>query len=161
MQTQMMAMRGTSQNVSVVAGATTTVTIDIPVGTIELDVSVKPLPSATVNAAQVFLFRGSVQFPNGRVLLDNFFQSGLEGMKFWLGATMTAPLVYDQLMAQTYSVCGIPITGNLMDPKFQQRIQENMELLKVYCKTVQLPAAPTTQAFELDLPSMTPLPPPS
>jgi hypothetical protein len=152
-----MGMRGTSQQVAVVAGQTITVTIDIPVGSVELDVTVKPLPNQTVNVAQVVLFKGTIQFANAKLVLDNVMQAGVEGMKFWMAAAPQT-IVFDQLLAQTYSACGIPITGNMTDPKFAQRLQENMDLLKVYCKPITLAAAPAQQTLELDLPAMVPLP---
>ena len=158
---QFMGMRSTTQTVDVVAGQQIAVTIDIPVGTLALAVTVKPIAGAEVDAAQVFLFHGNVQFANGRVVLDNLFTAGVEGMKFWLGASSN-PLPYDELVAGTYSICGIPVTGNVMDPKLMQRLQEDMEQLKVYCKPFTLAAAPTQQSAELDLPAQTiPGPPPS
>ena len=156
----MMSMKGTSAIVDVVAGQPSNVVIDVPVGAITLTVQVKALANNKVDAAQVFLFHGTgVTFANGQDLLQGFFQSGLEGMKIWLGGAMPMP-TYDELMPNDYTVCSIPITGNLQDPKFQQRIQENMENIKVYCKTVHVAPAPTAQTFVDELPAMTPLPPP-
>jgi hypothetical protein len=154
MQAQMMSVHGTSQQVNVVAGQTATVTIDIPVGTLTLNVTIAPQPGATVNAAQVFLFRGNLQFNNGLVLKDNLFQAGVEGIQIW---PLQQPS-FVNLLPMTYSVCGIPITGNILNPQFQQRIQESMELLKVYCQPVTMAAQPTVQTLTLSLPSMTPLP---
>jgi hypothetical protein len=154
MQAQMMSMRGTSQPVTVVAGQTANVTIDIPVGTLTLNVTVAPMAGATVNAAEVFLFRGSLQFANLLVLKDNFLQAGVENMKTW----PIQPVEFDQLLPMTYSVCGLPLTGNVLNAQFQQRLQENMQLLKVYCQPVTMSGQPTTQTLSLSLPSMTPLP---
>ena len=159
MQQQMMSMKSASTNVKVVAGKETKVTIDIPVGTLILNVTIKPMPNNQVDSAQVFLFNGIVAPANGKQLTDGFFQGGSQGMKFWLGGAMPMPK-FDELVAGQYSVCGIPITGSLSDPTFQQRIQENMQTLKVYCKPVKVTPSPTEQAVTLELPAMTPFPTP-
>jgi hypothetical protein len=68
--------------------------------------------------------------------------------------------VFDQIIAGDYSACGIPITGNLMDPTFQQRLQEHTDALKVICKPVHVAPSPDKQGVSLELPAMTPLPDP-
>jgi hypothetical protein len=158
-QSQMMAMKSTSVTVQVTAGKQATVTIDIPVGSINLDVAIKPMAGNQVDAAQVFLFAGSVAITNAKQLGDGFFQGGLQGMKFWFGKA-PAPPEYSELVPGDYSVCSVPITGDLSDSTFQQRLQENMQSLKVYCKAVKVAASPTTQTVTQDLPAMTPLPVP-
>lgn len=157
MQQQMMSMKSASTTVTVVAGKQTKVTIDIPVGTLTLNVSVKALPNNQVDAAQVFLFRGLAAFTNGKEITDGFMQGGAQGMKFWLGGSAPMP-AFDELVAGDYSVCTIPITGSLMDPTFQQRIQENIATLKVYCKATKVAASPTAQTFVAEVPAMEPLP---
>ena len=54
----------------------------------------------------------------------------------------------------------MPITGSLSDPTFRSRIQENMQLLKVYCQGVTVAGAPTTQSVVASVPAMVPLPDP-
>jgi hypothetical protein len=156
---QMMAMRTTSTTVQVKAGQQTTVTIDIPVGSIALDVQIKPMANQQVDAAQVFLLAGTVAISNAKQLGDGFFQGGMQGMKFWFSKA-PAPPEYSDLVPGDYSVCSVPITGDLSDTTFQQRLQENMQSLKVYCKPVKLAAAPTTQTVVQELPAMAPLPAP-
>ena len=153
MQAQMMSMKASAATVDVVAGKPSTVVIDIPVGQLSLTVQIKPLPNNQVDAAQVFLFRGTgITFANGQQLLQSFFQSGLEGMKIWFGGASPMP-VYDELVANDYTVCAIPITGNIADPKLQQRLQEDMENLKVYCKPVKVTPTPAAQSFVDELPA--------
>ena len=159
MQPQMMSMKSTSATVQVTAGKTTNVTIDIPVGTLQLTVAVKALPGNEVDAAQVFLLNGTVNVANGKQLLDGFFQGAMQGMKFWFGEGKPAP-EFDELVAGDYSVCTIPITGNLTDPQFMQRIQENMQSLAVYCKPVKVAPSPQQQTFVDAVPAMSPLPSP-
>lgn len=157
MQSKMMSMKAATATVVVTAGRDSKVTIDIPVGTITLTVTVKPLPNNQVDAAQVFLFSGVVAFANGKQLTDGFLQGGAQGMKFWLGGSMPAPQ-FDELVAGTYSACTIPITGSMSDPQLMQRIQENVGTLKVYCKTVKVTATPAEQTTVSEVPAMTPFP---
>ena len=51
-------------------------------------------------------------------------------------------------------------TGDLSDPQFLQRLQENMQSLKVVCESVTVAASPQTQSVVDTLPAMTPLPSP-
>jgi protocatechuate 3,4-dioxygenase beta subunit len=159
MQTKMMAFKSTSVPVTVTAGKETKITIDIPVGTITLAVAIKGLAGAKVDAAQVFLFAGTVVAPNAKALTDTFMSGGVQGMKIWLGGTFDPP-EFDELMAGEYSVCTIPITGNIADPALQQQLQSNMALLKVYCKQVRVPAAPNSQKITHEVPAMEPMPKP-
>jgi len=159
MQTKIMSMKATTVSVNVTAGKETKVTIDIPVGQITLGVTIKPLPNHKVDSAQVFLFTGMVAPANAKQLTDNFFQGGAQGMKFWLGEGKPIP-EFEELVPGDYSVCTIPITGNIADADFQQRLQTNMQALKVYCRQVKILAAPTKQAFVHEVPAMDPLPKP-
>lgn len=160
MQTKMMSLKSTTKNVVVMAGRESKVTIDIPVGQITLTVNIKPAAGAKVDAAQVFLFNGSVSLANGKQLTEAFLGGGAQGMKFWFGADKP-PASFDELVPGEYSVCSIPITGDMSDPKFGSRIQENVATLKVYCRVTKLAASPNAQKLDQELPSMTPLPAPA
>jgi uncharacterized GH25 family protein len=159
MQMKGMAANSTSATVEITAGQTANVTIDIPVGTITVAVTVKPLPGAKLDAAQVFLLHGTVNVTTAKQLNDTFGAGGMQGMKFWFGPGKPMP-TFDDLVAGDYSVCGLPITGNMLDPTFGQRLQEHVDLLRVYCKPVKVAPTPQTQPVELDLPAMAPLPDP-
>lgn len=150
-----MSLKSTSTTVTVTAGATANVAIDIPVGTISLTVNVKP--QGQVDAAQIFLFHGVVAASTAKDVQTSFLAGGVAGMKFWNAAM---PATFDELVAGDYSVCSVPITGSLSDPTFQQRLQEHMDLLKVYCKQVKLAPAPDKQSVTQELPAMVTLPPP-
>lgn len=152
-----MSLKSTSTTVQVRAGKETTVNIDIPVGSLALTVQVKPQAGAKVDSAQVFLFRGVVAVANAKQLTDGFLAGGVQGMKFWFGADKPAP-EFDELVAGDYSVCTIPITGDLSDTQFAQRLQEHMEALKVYCKQVKLTPSPQKQTVVHEVPQMAPLP---
>jgi uncharacterized GH25 family protein len=160
MQSQMMSLKSTTVTVQVTAGKETRANIEIPVGQIKLSVHIKPAAGAKVDAAQVFLFAGLTIPRDGKQLLDAFVAGGAQGMKFWFGEGKPAP-EFAELVPGEYSVCSIPITGSMTDPKFMQRINENAMLLKVYCKQAKLTAAPLQQTITQELPSMTPLPEPA
>jgi uncharacterized GH25 family protein len=149
----------TSVSVEVKAGQAQNVNIDIPVGNIELDVTIKPIANAKIDSAQVFLFRGTVAATTAKQLNDTFGSGGMSGVKFWFGEGKPMP-VFDKIVAADYSVCGIPVTGNLMDPTFGQRLQEHVDTLRVYCKPVTVASSPQKQAVTLELPAMQPLPDP-
>jgi hypothetical protein len=148
-----MSMKSTSATVQVASGKETQVTIDIPVGTITLTVQIKPLPNNQVDSAQVFLMRGIVAIKSAKDVNDTFLGGGVQGMKFWFGDGKPLPS-FDELVPGDYSVCAIPITGDLSNPQFQQRIQEHLDQLKVYCKQVKVTPAPTTQTFAVEVPAM-------
>ena len=78
-------------------------------------------------------------------------------MKFWLGEGKPLP-EFDELVAAGYSVCTIPITGDLNDSTFAQRLQEHTDVLKVYCKKIALAASPQKQTIVHEVPAMEPLP---
>jgi hypothetical protein len=59
-----------------------------------------------------------------------------------------------------YTVCTVPITGDMTDPTFQQRLGANAQLLKVYCKPVVVAASPNAQTVVQEVPAMVPLPDP-
>jgi Carboxypeptidase regulatory-like domain len=151
------SMKSTSVTVNVTAGQETTVTIDIPVGEITLVVQPKALPGNKVDAAQVFLFSGQVSPATGKQVFELFSQGGAQGMKIWFGEGKPLP-DFAEILPGDYSICTIPITGNLMDPTFAQRLQKEGNQLKVYCKQAKVPAEPVKQTIVHEVPSMTPLP---
>ena len=155
MQQQMMSMKSTTVNAVVTAGRETSVKIDIPVGTITLVANVKALPNHKVDAAQVFLFAGAIAPANAKQLADGIFQGGIQGIKLWFGPGKPAP-EFEELVAGEYSLCAVPITGDLM--AIQQKAQQHMDLLKVYCRQVKITPAPTKQTVDHAVPSMEPLP---
>jgi hypothetical protein len=98
-----------------------------------------------------------VTMTNAKQLQDAFLGGTVTGMKFWFGS---APAEFDELVPGDYSACSVPITGNMSDPQFMQRLQANMEALSVYCKLVKLTPTPNAQSVTQELPSMDPLPAP-
>ncbi len=157
MQSRMMAFKSTSVTVDVREGVESKVAIDIPVGQISLTVQIKAAPGAKVDGAQVFLFAGSVAVANAKQLTDSVFQGAVQGMKIWFGGALPMP-EFDELLAGNYSICTVPITGNLADPAFQQQLQANVQALKVYCRKVTVTPSPDKQTIVQQVPGMVPLP---
>ncbi|MDQ3333634.1 MAG: carboxypeptidase-like regulatory domain-containing protein [Myxococcota bacterium] len=160
MQSQMMSLKSTTATVQVTAGKETKANIDIPVGQVTLTVNIKPLANAKVDAAQVFLFHGAAVAGTGKELMDAFLGGGAQGMKIWFGAGKP-PADFPELVPGDYTVCSVPITGDMNDPQFMMRINENAQTIKVYCKQLKVTATPLAQAMTHDLPSMSPLPAPA
>ncbi|HLL24862.1 MAG TPA: carboxypeptidase regulatory-like domain-containing protein [Kofleriaceae bacterium] len=160
MQQKMMAMKSTTVTVQVTSGNETKVTIDVPVGQVTLTVTPKPAAGAKVDAAQLFLFSGAQVAANGKQLMDAFLAGGAQGMELWFGPGKP-PVAFRELVPGSYSVCALPITGDMNDQQLMQRINENAAILKVYCKQVKVTPAPVEQTFSVELPSMDPLPAPA
>jgi hypothetical protein len=149
-------MSSTSRDITVVAGQRTEVVLDIPVGSVTLTVEVRGKGGVKIDAAQVFLFRGSVAIRNAEDVTDRFLSGDAAGMGFWFGND-TWPS-FPKLVPGDYSVCTLPINGSLADPAFQQRLQDNLDKLQVHCDAKTVAASPTEQRHIATVPKMTPLP---
>jgi hypothetical protein len=147
-----------SVDVTVVAGQQVKMDLQIPVGDLAVAIEIKPKAGAKVDAAQIFLFRGVVAAKNAKELMDAFTSGGpaASGMKFWMG---TGKVEFTEQLPGRVSVCSIPITGDMRDPQFLQRLQAKSEHLAVFCMSKDLPANPKQQTYTQELPSMPPLPP--
>lgn len=159
MRTGGMSMSSTSAQVKVTGGQRAKLDIDIKGGELTLTLPISALPNQQVNAAQIFLFEGTVALADAKALMERFNQGAI-GMQFWFGGGAPAP-AFKELSPGNYSACAIPITGDLTDPQFMKRLQESSQSLSVYCKPVKLTAAPLQQSLPLALPAMTPLPAPT
>ncbi|MEZ4365857.1 MAG: carboxypeptidase-like regulatory domain-containing protein [Kofleriaceae bacterium] len=156
----MMSMTNVGTTVEVAPGKRAEVTLEFAVGDVTLTVSVAGLAGAHIDGAQVFLVRGIAAFANGQDITDATLKGGSEvvGMKFSFGG---APAVFPELVPGKYSVCTLPITGDMNDPVFAQRLQENAMKLAVYCKQVEVTPSPKAQELVHEVPAMNPLPPPA
>jgi len=57
-----------------------------------------------------------------------------------------------------YSVCVIPINGDMNDPDFAQKLQRNVETLEVHCQQTEIAESPENQSYNALVPPMAPLP---
>jgi hypothetical protein len=147
-----------SRTVVVKPGQKSTVNIDIAVGDLALTVTIQP-KSGTIDSAQIFLFDGAVSASTAKELQEKVVGGADSGAKveFWMGGP---PKTFKEVAAGVKSICVIPITGDLSDTTFQQRLQENMESLKAYCSRHEMKASPAAQSTTLTVPPMDPLPAP-
>jgi hypothetical protein len=147
-----------SRDVTVTPGKPTHVDVDIALGEVTLTVAVSGKDGARVDAAQVFLFEGARNFSTAKQLTDAVTSQGQgDGMRmgFALGVK---PAEFAKLVPGDYSVCVLPITGDLSDPTFAQRLQQHSDLLQVHCSEHAVPAQPAAQRLEIAVPAMVPLP---
>jgi uncharacterized GH25 family protein len=146
--------------VEVKAGQESEVNIEIPAGEITLKVVVRARVGHKIDAAQVFLVRGVAAVKNAKEIEELFKKSAgdLAGVGFSVGG---APATFSELIPGRHTACSIPITGDMRDPTFMQRLQENSDNLLVFCTGVEVLAAPKEQTFTQEVPSMVPLPEPA
>jgi hypothetical protein len=149
-------MSSTAKDITVVAGQRTEVVLDIPVGSVTLTVEVRGKGGVKIDAAQVFLFRGAVAVRNAQDVTDRFIAGDAAGMGFWFGND-TWPS-FPKLVPGEYSVCVLPINGNIADMQFQQRLQDHLDKLDVHCQARAIAAAPAAQRHVAEVPKMNPLP---
>jgi hypothetical protein len=149
-------MSSTTKDVRVSAGERATVDLEIPVGSITLTVEIRGKDGATIDAAQIFLFVGGVEAKNAKDITERFIAGDAVGMDLWFGGPSFP--AFKELVPGSYSVCVLPIAGDLADPQLQRRLQENLERLDVHCEQDELEAAPLEQRHVAVVPPMTPLP---
>lgn len=147
--------RGNEKPVTVVAGQRAKIDFALAGGGVTLTTPISALPNQRVDAAQVFLYEGAVTLATGAELHSR--REGGAGMAFWFGGGSPMPRFRD-LRPGNYSVCALPITGDMRGSKLLDRVMRNAEKMAVTCKPVTVTAAPAEQSFALVLPAMTPLP---
>ena len=130
--------------------------IDIAVGHVELTVQVQGMHGAAINAAQILLIKGKVEIRLASELnkLAASSGGGITG-GFWMPAK---PTIIKELVPGEYSLCVVPIGGDMNDPIFVQKLQKNRLSLKVYCSQLALAASPEKQTHLALVPPMDPLP---
>lgn len=152
-----MSIHTTTKDVTVTEGKSTEVAIELAAGKVTLTVTVKGKDGAHLDAAQLFLLRGKVAITNAQEAVDLMLAGQTAGMTVWFGGTDLPK--FEKLEPGQYSICTIPINGNVMDPEFSSRLQENMEKVKLYCQGKTITASPLQQTATQVLPPMEPLPP--
>jgi hypothetical protein len=147
----------TGRSVEVAPGDTVEIALDVKTGEVALAVSVTPEEGATIESAQVFLFRGKVEVSRADQVQAAFSAPDTEtaGVEF---ASPAKPARFKSLVPGAYSVCVIPITGDLNDPSFAMRLQRHAAQLAVYCRPAEVAETPAEQSIEVVSPGMNPLP---
>jgi len=159
----LMSSFSSSKTVTVALGTATDASIDIPAGELELDVTITTKPGETVNMAFMLLVRGAFVAHDGKALMDGFLAAkgaseGTAGTGLYLGGP--TPVAFTELVAGAYTVCALPLTGNMMDQQMSARINDNLEKLEAVCKPILVKDAPPKQDLTMLLPQMRPLPAP-
>jgi hypothetical protein len=158
------AMRGTGMgstmaaaSARVDAGKRSAVDIDIPVGDVTLAVTVKPRGEGKIDMAQVFLFTGRVSASTGKQVNEAFLAASETGGAKVENAMGANPARFAEVVPGDHSLCVVPITGDVGDPQFVQRLTQQAEKLKVYCEPRAVAATPKEQAHTSTVPQMEPL----
>jgi len=144
-------------DVTVAAGAEATLDIALTSGDITLDVMVTARGSAQVDAAQVILAEGTVAIKNGLEAQRGLLSGSVSG-KIVTTLDLKKPAKFKKVNPGAYTVCVIPITGDITDPTFGQKLGEHTDKLKVYCTPHTVKASPNTQTHTVSAPAMEPLP---
>tara|TARA_R110002096_G_scaffold292224_1_gene486478 strand:- start:9989 stop:12721 length:2733 start_codon:yes stop_codon:yes gene_type:complete len=128
-------------------------------GTITLEVTVEGREDGeqvAIDAAQVFLFKGDVKLNTGGELNALFLKAAAGAkMTFAMGAQKAT---FEKVVPGAYSVCVIPINGDMNDPAFAQKLQRNVDGIAVHCSTTKVSEAPEQQVYTAVVPPMQPLP---
>jgi protocatechuate 3,4-dioxygenase beta subunit len=143
-------------NVTVEPGAIVEASLEIEEGSIDLVVTVAGVDDAKIDAAQVFLFKGAADVHTGAELNKLFLSAAASAkMGFAMG---TGKANFDKITPADYSVCIIPINGDMNDPSFAQKLQRHVDDLAVYCQRLKITDTPDKQSYKSVVPPMTPLP---
>jgi len=147
-----------STRVSVAANTRTDASIDIRTGNKTLLVTVVGRDGAQVDSAQVFVFEGeasaTVASEINRIYLS---AAGWADMQF-AQSKANVPATFRKVPEGQFTACVLPITGDLSDPTFAQRLSRHTDTLKVYCEPLEVAASPDEQAVTRAVPAMDPLP---
>lgn len=146
-----------AKEVVVVAGKTVNADISIEVGEIDLSVQVVAT-SGTITTTQLFLFSGQVDVKVASQVNQVFLATSKTGTAKMAFAAGGKPAVFSKLKPGPYSLCAIPITGNMHDPVFLKRLQANTAKLEVTCQAQLVAKAPSAQSLTIKVPPMKPLP---
>ena len=68
------------------------------------------------------------------------------------------PATFRNVPEGTFTACLLPITGDLSDPAFAQRLQRHAQTLEVYCEPLEVAGSPDEQSVTRAVPAMAPLP---
>ena len=138
------------------AGKEAIADLDIAEGAITLDVVIAGEGDAPIDSAQVFLFKGVANVRTGAEL-NKLFLSAAANAKMGF-ARSDGKAVFEKVVPDSYSLCVIPINGDMNDPSFAQKLQRHVDELAVYCERLAVAEAPENQSHISVVPQMTPLP---
>ena len=158
-------------SISVAPGQTTEVEFSFSAVDVVVDLVVRGEGGAILDEAQLFVFPGKVAVADARSLeaaLLSLTQRGQFRMGFANPYDVASGddaaevdgdkhLEFGDLAPGNYSVCVLPIGGELKDPSVRRRINDHVEELAVYCDPVAV-SAQRRQRIVVEVPPMKPLP---
>ncbi len=148
-----------ADQVEVAPGQRAEVELSIDLGKISLSISIKGQADAKVDAAQVFLFGNpAINVKTGGEMNNVFLAESKAGDAAMSFAAAGKPATFETVKPGEKSVCVIPLTGDMNDPTFLQRVQRHVETLAVYCSRLTVALTPEEQTQTIETPAMTPLP---
>ncbi len=142
-----------SGQVDILPGEQNSLNLDIPTGQVELTIQIVGVNGAVISAAQVFLLPGQVEITNSGQL-EKIASSGGIMMSFWMPAR---PAVFQKVIPGDYSICVVPISGDMNDLAFLQKLQEHRSDLLVHCEHFPIEPTPEKQSTTMSTPPMLPL----
>jgi hypothetical protein len=142
--------------VEVVAGETVEVEIEIPIGTLELVVNLKPQAAADVAGAIVSLFAGTVSIERQRQVANMLFARS-RGIGRWRASSAT-PLRFPELTPGQHTLCVLPLDGDPKDGRFMRQVYERGADLRVYCTPIGIGSEPPERTVTIELPAPEPIP---
>jgi uncharacterized GH25 family protein len=132
--------------------------INVEAGEIDLEVKVTGAGGAAIPLAQVFLFKGAVSPKTGKQVQEAFLGMARAGAAMMGFAKTGQPAQFKQVTPAAYSLCVLPINGDIHNPGFRDKLQKHANQLKVYCQPRTVPDSPSKQTVTITSPPMDPLP---
>jgi protocatechuate 3,4-dioxygenase beta subunit len=143
--------------VEVIGNQKIKVDIDIPLGDVSLSVDVIGENEAKISAAQVILIKGIHAATNvaefNKIALSNV---GSIMTSFWMPGRKAS---FSKVVPDEYTLCIIPLSGDMSDPAFLQKLQKHANMLAVHCSPQTIAGSPSEQSLSKTVPPMNPFPP--
>jgi len=128
------------------SGKTVKLDIALPPEGVKVTVTIQPAPST----AQVFLFSGRVQVTNAAQFMEAFAERG-DGSLTSTITTKDKPAVFPDVQPGDYTLCVVPIPGDLNDPATMARLQEEADDLPIFCEPRVVKPSPPEQSLTITL----------
>ena len=113
-----------------------------------LEVLVKLKGGGEVTSSQVLLMEGDFKIERGgeaasaKLLAESRFRS--------VFTNRSKPAVFTGVAPGRYSVCVVPLAGDIADPDFGKAVMDNIEQVKIHCEPTEVAADPKAVVVEVD-----------
>ncbi len=145
------------KNIEIGPGERAVLDFDLQTGEIELRLDIRGLRGARVDAAKIWLIRGSVQagtiaeirqymMDNPRVFHFDFCKTG-------------SSCTIGNIVPGDHTLCAFPYTGDIDEGDYMKRVHRQWRAMPVYCHPIRIASEPKKQSHTLHLPAMVPLSP--